>query len=176
MFSTIENQQGQISYVIQIWLFMVIMSKSQVSFHQTLCIKGWLYIKRSSGKIHFLQLRDGTGFIQGVMSKNDVDEARFSAADRITQESSLIVTGIVREDKRAPSGYKLAVVSLEQLQNATDYPITPKEHGTAFLMVNRHLWLRSIKQRALRRIRNMAEKAVELRKRPSASISVTQYL
>lgn len=127
---------------------------------QTVCIKGWLYNKRSSGKIHFLQLRDGTGFIQGVMAKNDVDEATFSAADRITQESSLIVTGIVREDKRAPSGYELAVVSLEQLQNATDYPITPKEHGTAFLMENRHLWLRSSKQRALHRVRNMAEKAV----------------
>ena len=127
---------------------------------QKVRIKGWLYNKRSSGKIHFLQLRDGTGFIQGVMAKNDVDEATFSAADGITQESSLIVTGIVHEDKRAPSGYELAVVSLEQIQNADDYPITPKEHGTAFLMENRHLWLRSSKQRALHRIRNIAEKAI----------------
>ena len=127
---------------------------------QTVCIKGWLYNKRSSGKIHFLQLRDGTGFIQGVMAKNDVDEETFSVADGINQESSLIVTGIVREDKRAPSGYELSIVSLEPLQNAIDYPITPKEHGTAFLMENRHLWLRSSKQSALHRIRNVVEKAV----------------
>jgi len=107
-----------------------------------------------------LQLRDGTGFIQGVMAKNDVDEATFALADRITQESSLIVTGTVREDKRAPSGYELSVSSLELLQNVSDYPITPKEHGTAFLMENRHLWLRSSRQWALHRIRSMAEKAI----------------
>ncbi|MEW6184363.1 MAG: asparagine--tRNA ligase [Thermodesulfobacteriota bacterium] len=127
---------------------------------QTVCIKGWLYNKRSSGKIHFLQLRDGTGFIQGVMVKKDVDEATFSAADKITQESSVTVFGIVREDQRAPSGYELALLSLEPLQTAVDYPITPKEHGTAFLMENRHLWLRSSRQRALHRLRNRVEKAI----------------
>jgi asparaginyl-tRNA synthetase len=127
---------------------------------QTVRIKGWLYNKRSSGKIHFLQLRDGTGAIQGVMVKSEVDEATFSAADKINQESSLTVTGIVREDKRAPSGYELALLSLEPFQTAVDFPITPKEHGTAFLMENRHLWLRSNRQRALHRLRNMVEKAI----------------
>jgi asparaginyl-tRNA synthetase len=127
---------------------------------ETVRIKGWLYHKRSSGKIHFLQLRDGTGFIQGVMVKNEVDEATFAAADRLTQETSLIATGWVREDKRAPSGYEMALKTIEPVQITSDYPITPKEHGTAFLMENRHLWLRSRRQWALHRIRNTVEKAM----------------
>lgn len=127
---------------------------------QTVRIKGWLYNKRSSGKIHFLQLRDGTGFIQGVMVKQEVDEETFAAAERLTQESSLTVTGVVRQDKRAPSGYELALRTVEPIQITADYPISPKEHGTAFLMEHRHLWLRSRRQWALHRLRHMLEKAI----------------
>src|SRR5687768_14748952 len=101
-------------------------------------LKGWLYNKRSSGKLHFLQVRDGTGTIQCVVFKGDVPEQVFADAERATQESSLIVTGLVRADKRSPIGFELSVKSLRLLQLAQDYPISPKEHGTAFLMDNRH--------------------------------------
>lgn len=114
----------------------------------------WLANKRSSGKILFLQLRDGTGFVQGVVVKNEVDEKTWENADRLTQESSLYVTGTVRKDDRSPTGVELAVSDLEIIQLAENYPITPKEHGTEFLMDHRHLWLRSRKQHALMKIRN----------------------
>lgn len=117
-------------------------------------IGGWLANKRSSGKIAFLQLRDGTGFIQGVVVKADVGEEVFTVAKNITQESSLYVKGIVRADERAPSGYELTVTGLEIIHEAADYPITPKEHGTEFLMDHRHLWLRSKRQHAVMKIRN----------------------
>jgi len=123
-------------------------------------LKGWLYNKRSSGKIHFLQIRDGTGIIQGVMARNEVDEKTFELGEKVTQESSIIVRGVVREDKRAPTGYELTVRSLEVLQMTQDYPITPKEHGTAFLMEHRHLWLRSSRQHAILRIRDTIEHAI----------------
>ena len=106
-------------------------------------LKGWLYNKRSSGKLHFLQLRDGSGIIQCVVFKGDVTAEVFELADKITQESSIEVTGTVREDKRSPLGFELGVKDIKVLQMAKDYPISPKEHGTAFLMDNRHLWLRS---------------------------------
>jgi asparaginyl-tRNA synthetase len=109
-------------------------------------LKGWLYKKRSSGKIHFLQIRDGTGVIQGVMVKNEVGEEIFARGDRVTQESSIIVRGLVKEDQRAPSGYELGVTGLQIVQLTQDYPITPKEHGPAFLMEHRHLWMRSSKR------------------------------
>lgn len=121
---------------------------------QSVTIGTWLANKRSSGKIAFLQLRDGTGFIQGVVVKAEVEEDIFKLAKELTQESSVYVTGKVREDDRAPSGYELTVESVEVIQMAEDYPITPKEHGTEFLMDHRHLWLRSRKQHAIMKIRN----------------------
>ncbi|WP_243296783.1 asparagine--tRNA ligase [Bacillus litorisediminis] len=121
---------------------------------QEITIGAWLANKRSSGKIAFLQLRDGTGFIQGVVVKNEVPEEVFAKAKSITQESSLYVTATVRKDERSPLGYELAVKDIEIIHEATDYPITPKEHGTEFLMDHRHLWLRSRKQHAIMKIRN----------------------
>lgn len=114
----------------------------------------WLANKRSSGKIAFLQLRDGTGFIQGVVEKSKVDEEIFKKAKQLTQESSLYVTGVVRVDERSPFGYELGVENIEIIHEASDYPITPKEHGTEFLMDNRHLWLRSKRQHAIMKVRN----------------------
>ncbi|QKS71129.1 asparagine--tRNA ligase [Paenalkalicoccus suaedae] len=121
---------------------------------QSVTIGGWLANKRSSGKIAFLQLRDGTGFIQGVVVKAEVGEETFKLAKELTQESSVYVTGIVRADDRAPSGFELTVTGIELIHEAVDYPITPKEHGTEFLMDHRHLWLRSKRQHAIMRIRN----------------------
>lgn len=117
-------------------------------------IGAWLANKRSSGKIAFLQLRDGTGFIQGVIVKAEIGEEKFQQAKELTQESSLYVTGVVKSDDRAPSGYELTVTDFEVIHAAVDYPITNKEHGTEFLMDHRHLWLRSKKQHAIMRIRN----------------------
>lgn len=110
---------------------------------------GWVYNKRSSGKIRFLIVRDGTGIMQVVITKPELMET----FDRLTQESSLVVSGKVRADSRSPGGFEMEATSLEALQIAGDYPITPKEHGTAFLMENRHLWLRSQKQWAIMRVR-----------------------
>ena len=121
---------------------------------QEVTIGCWLANKRSSGKIAFLQLRDGTGFIQGVIVKNEVPEEVFQLAKSIPQESSLYVTGVVREDKRSPFGYELGVTHIELIREAQDYPITKKEHGIEFLMDHRHLWLRSRKQWAIMKIRN----------------------
>lgn len=117
-------------------------------------IGAWLTNKRSSGKIQFLQLRDGTGFIQGVLVKKEVSEDVWEQAKELTQESSMYVTGIVRKDDRAPSGYEMTVTGLSTIQLATEYPITPKEHGIEFLMDHRHLWLRSKRQNSILRIRN----------------------
>lgn len=121
-------------------------------------LKGWLYNSRSSGKLAFLQLRDGTGIVQCVVFKPN-DEALFEAAKSLGQESSIIVTGKVKEDTRSSIGVELDVTNLEIVQNATDYPITPKEHGTEFLMDNRHLWIRSKKQHAVLKIRHTVIKA-----------------
>src|SRR5690554_5503092 len=121
---------------------------------QTVELRGWLYNKRSSGKIQFLLVRDGTGIIQGVMLKNEVALEVFEAAKELTQESSIIVRGSVRADERAPGGYELTITDLEVVQIADEYPITPKEHGVEFLMNHRHLWLRSQKQHAIMKIRH----------------------
>jgi len=121
---------------------------------QEVKIGAWIANKRSSGKIAFLQLRDGTGFIQGVLVKEKVPEELFQAAKSVTQESSVYVTGIVQKDERSPLGYELLVRGLEILHHSVDYPITPKEHGTEFLMDHRHLWLRSRRQHAVMKIRN----------------------
>jgi len=121
---------------------------------EEILLKGWLYNKRSKGKIHFLLVRDGTGIIQCVMSEGEVSEDVFNTYDKLTQESSLEVKGKVMEDKRAPGGYELELSDIKIIQIAQDYPITPKSHGTAFLMDHRHLWLRSKRQHAILKVRN----------------------
>jgi asparaginyl-tRNA synthetase len=122
-------------------------------------LRGWLYNRRSSGKLHFLQVRDGTGTLQCVVFKNDVSLEQFALTDRITQESSLIVTGRVRADARAPLGFELSVQDLQLVHLADAYPITPKEHGIAFLLDQRHLWLRSSRQHAILRVRSTLVRA-----------------
>lgn len=114
----------------------------------------WLANKRSSGKIAFLQLRDGTGFMQGVVVKAEVTEETFQLAKNMTQETSLFITGTIVEDTRSAFGYELQVKEIEVIHAAVDFPITPKEHGTEFLMDHRHLWLRSKRQHAIMKIRN----------------------
>lgn len=121
---------------------------------QEVTIGAWLQNKRSSGKIAFLQLRDGTGFMQGVVVKSEVDEDTFATAKNLNQESSLYITGTITEDNRSDLGYEMQVQSIDVIQEAHDYPITPKNHGTEFLMDHRHLWLRSKKQHAVMQIRN----------------------
>lgn len=121
---------------------------------QTIKLGAWIANKRSSGKIAFLQLRDGSGFVQGVVVKAEVGDEIFAAAKALTQETSLYVTGEVKEDERSAFGYELAVTGIEVIQEAKDFPITPKEHGTEFLMDNRHLWLRSRRQHAIMKVRN----------------------
>jgi asparaginyl-tRNA synthetase len=111
-------------------------------------LKGWLYNKRSKGKLHFCLVRDGTGIIQAVVSKADVSAEAFAAADALTQESSVEIDGVVRADQRAPGGYEISATDVRPLQIAVDYPISPKEHGVDFLMSHRHLWLRSSRQHA----------------------------
>ncbi|MGB9591256.1 MAG: asparagine--tRNA ligase [Candidatus Kryptoniota bacterium] len=123
-------------------------------------IRGWVYNKRSSGKIHFVLVRDGTGIVQCVMVKNNVPPEIFALYDLITQESSLVVTGRVHKDDRAPGGYELELSNLQIVQIARDYPITPKEHGIEFLMDHRHLWLRSSRQHAILRVRSQIIKAI----------------
>ena len=117
-------------------------------------IRGWLYNKRSSGKIRFLLVRDGSGLVQCILNLSDMPEEVFNLYDELTQESSLKVTGKVSEDPRSPGGHELAVSNIEVVQIAKEYPITPKEHGIEFLLNNRHLWLRSSRQHAILRVRH----------------------
>jgi asparaginyl-tRNA synthetase len=121
---------------------------------EAVTLKGWLHNRRSSGKIHFLTLRDGTGFIQCVMSRQAVGEEAFKAADHLAQETSLIVEGTVRADTRAPGGYEVDVTGLQVVSESQNYPISPKEHGVDFLMDRRHLWIRSQRQQAILRVRH----------------------
>jgi asparaginyl-tRNA synthetase len=127
---------------------------------QDVTIKGWLHNRRSSGKIHFLILRDGTGFIQAVMSKAAVGEEAFKAADHLSQETSIIVTGVARADARAPSGYEIDLKEFQIVGESHDYPITPKEHGVDYLLDRRHLWIRSERQQAILRVRHEIINAV----------------
>jgi asparaginyl-tRNA synthetase len=120
---------------------------------QRVIIRGWLHNRRSSGKIHFLTVRDGSGFIQAVMSKAAVSEETFRLADHLTQETSLILSGQVRADSRAPGGFEIDATTLEVVGPAEDYPITPKEHGVDYLMDRRHLWIRTERQHAILRVR-----------------------
>jgi len=121
---------------------------------ETLTLYGWLYNKRSSGKIRFLVLRDGSGLVQGVLAKAAVPEEVFNRFDELTQESSFSMTGKVRQEQRAPGGFEVDVTDINIIHIAHEYPITPKEHGIEFLMDRRHLWLRSSRQHAIMRIRH----------------------
>jgi len=134
---------------------------SDVSQHvgKEIQIRGWLYNKRSSGKLWFLLVRDGTGLIQSVVFKGSVSEEMFQTCEDVTQESSVVVTGTVSEDKRSVGGYELQVSEFEILALADEYPIAPKEHGTTFLMDHRHIWLRSSRQHAILRVRHEVIKA-----------------
>jgi asparaginyl-tRNA synthetase len=130
---------------------------------QTVTLRGWLYNLRESGKLLFPQFRDGSGVIQGVVPKNAVTPEVFEAIKTLTQESSAIVEGKVRADKRAPGGYELDVSNVQVIQRVSEsdpYPITPKEHGTEFLMEHRHLWVRSQRQASILRVRAEIVKAV----------------
>ena len=135
---------------------------SQVREHveTEVTLKGWLANRRSSGKIHFLQVRDGTGTIQCVMEKKVVGDESFAVADTLPLESSLVVTGAVRADPRSPIGFELSVAGFQVVAAAGDYPIGKKEHGTDFLMEHRHLWLRSRRQQAILRVRAEIVRAI----------------
>lgn len=127
----------------------------------TVTLRGWLYNKRSSGKLHFLELRDGFGVVQCVMAKAEVGDEVFAAADKVTQESSLEITGEVRAHPKRPGVFELTVATLRLIApTAREYPISPKEHGTDFLMDHRHLWLRSKRQHAILRVRHTIIQAV----------------
>ena len=121
---------------------------------ETVTVRGWVMTTRSSGKIAFLVLRDGTGYVQGVVSRKEVAEAVWDRFQTLTQETSIALTGLVREDARSPGGVELTVTGVELLGPSVDYPISPKEHGTSFLFEHRHLWLRSRRQVAIARVRH----------------------
>lgn len=127
---------------------------------QEIEIRGWVYNKRSSGKIRFLLVRDGTGLIQGTIYSPGKDHPLFQKFDSLTQESSIILRGKIRQESRAPGGWEMSIDEIEILQIAEEYPITPKEHGTSFLMEHRHLWLRSRKQHAILEIRTELIKGI----------------
>ena len=127
---------------------------------ETVTLKGWLYNKRAGGKIRFLVLRDGSGYVQAIVYRPEVSDAVWEAADQVTQESTLEVTGIVREHPKEKGKVELAASSVTILDLCHDWPITPKEHGVDFLMSQRHLWLRSAKQVATMKIRSEVESAI----------------
>jgi asparaginyl-tRNA synthetase len=137
-------------------------SIAQLSKHvgNEVVLKGWLYNLRSSGKILFPQLRDGTGVVQCVVLKNAIAPEVWESLKGLGQESALIIQGTVRADERAPGGYEIDVNAAQVLQEVHDYPITPKEHGTEFLMDQRHLWLRSRRQNAILKVRHTVVQAV----------------
>ncbi len=127
---------------------------------EVVTVRGWVETTRSHGKVAFVVVRDGTGIVQGVILQKQVPASVWEDFEKLTQESSVAVTGAVREDARAPGGYELTVEALEIVQIAEPYPIQPKEHGIEFLLDHRHLWLRSSQQRAIMRVRNEVEKAI----------------
>ena len=134
----------------------------KVSEHvnEDVTLKGWVYNSRSSGKIGFLTFRDGFGLLQCIVAKNDVGEEKFDLFKKLTQESSIIINGKVVENERAPDGYEVVVSDIELVHLSKDYPITPKDHGTDFLMNNRHLWLRSKRQHAILKVRHQIIKSI----------------
>jgi asparaginyl-tRNA synthetase len=126
----------------------------------TVTVRGWVVTTRSSGKIAFVVLRDGSGSVQAVLSKKEVPEDTWATFGMLTQESSVAVTGLVRDDPRSPGGVELTVASLTLLGASPDYPISPKEHGTPYLFEHRHLWLRTRRQAAIARVRHEVEQAI----------------
>ncbi len=127
---------------------------------ETVVVNGWVVTTRSSGKIAFVVLRDGSGYVQAVLSKKEVPETTWAMFGSLTQESSVAITGTVREEPRSPGGYELSVQAIDLLGPSVDYPITPKEHGTTFLFEHRHLWLRSKRQAAVARVRHEVVQAI----------------
>ena len=127
---------------------------------QVVTVRGWVYNLRSSGKIKFLILRDGTGLMQGVLFKGECNEESFQVFETLTQESSVEVTGKIRKEPRSPGGYELGIQTVKAVGIAEPYPITPKDHGVEFLMENRHLWLRSQRQWAAIRVRSEIMRAI----------------
>jgi asparaginyl-tRNA synthetase len=127
---------------------------------ETVTVRGWVTTTRSSGKIAFVVVRDGSGYVQGVLSKKEIPESTWTAFGSLTQEASVALTGQVREEPRSPGGYELAVQALEVLGASPEYPITPKEHGTTFLFEHRHLWLRSRRQAAVAGVRHEVIQAI----------------
>jgi asparaginyl-tRNA synthetase len=127
---------------------------------ETVTLEGWVVTTRSSGKVAFVVVRDGSGYVQGVLSKKDVSESTWKTFGSLTLETSVRLTGVVRQEPRSPGGYELTVQDLEQLGGSPDYPIGPKEHGTTFLFEHRHLWLRSRRQAAIARVRHEVVQAI----------------
>jgi len=127
---------------------------------QQVTVNGWVTTTRSSGKIAFVVLRDGSGLVQCVLAKKDVPEESWNRFQALTQETSVAATGIVREDARSPGGFELQLSQIEILGTSVDYPITPKEHGTSYLFEHRHLWLRSSRQAAIARMRHEVIQAI----------------
>jgi asparaginyl-tRNA synthetase len=127
---------------------------------ETVTVNGWVVTTRSSGKIAFVVMRDGSGYVQGVLSKKEVPESTWATFTSLTQETSVGLTGTVRQEPRSPGGYELAVHGIDLLGGSPDYPITPKEHGTTFLFEHRHLWLRSRRQAAVARVRHEVVQAI----------------
>jgi len=123
-------------------------------------LKGWVYSHTDKGRLQFVTLRDGTGYIQAVAFKKEISPEAFAAVKTLTQESSVIATGTVREDPRAPGGYELSLSKVDAVQIAGEYPITPKEHGIDFLMDRRHLWIRSRQQHAVLTVRAVVIRAI----------------
>ncbi len=127
---------------------------------QPVTVNGWVTTTRSSGKIAFVVLRDGSGLVQCVLAKKEVPEESWNRFQALTQETSVAATGIVREDARSPGGFELQLSQIEILGTSVDYPITPKEHGTSYLFEHRHLWLRSSRQTAIARVRHEVIQAI----------------
>jgi len=127
---------------------------------QTVTVRGWVMTTRSSGKIAFVVLRDGTGYLQAVFSRKEVSDTTWDTLDRLTQETSSAITGVVRADARAPGGVELQATELRVIGGSQDFPISPKEHGTAYLFEHRHLWLRSRRQVAIARVRHEVIQAI----------------
>ena len=127
---------------------------------ETVVVNGWVVTTRSSGKIAFVVVRDGSGQVQGVLSKKEVPEATWTTFTSLTQEASVALTGTVREEPRSPGGYELSVQGIDLLGASPEYPITPKEHGTTFLFEHRHLWLRTRRQAAVARVRHEVVQAI----------------
>lgn len=127
---------------------------------QEITLKAWLYNKRSSGKLHFLQLRDGTAEIQAVVFKGNVSDEVFALADKISQESTVEIVGTVKKHDRSKIGYEIDVKDVKVIFDSVDYPITPKEHGNHFLMEHRHLWLRSLRQKSILTVRHRIIKSI----------------